>query len=503
MGGLLSSLPYFLEGVLVTLLFGWIFSRWWARGLRDKADSVLALARKEGELHARELRSQAEQEIARARAAFQEQQQRVETEFAETRAHVEGRADDLGRLESFFNGRRGEIEALRDQLERQTQLYRVRLREVATLDEADLRAALREEVRKECEAELRDQRNELRARAETELKDEGRRILIDSLQRLTSTVPAEIGATLVRLPGEEMKGRIIGREGRNIKAFESATGVTLMIDETPDTVLVSSFDPVRREIARLALERLVADGRIHPASIEETVRAADAEIRDSVNTLGEKAVLRLRLSRVHPELVSLLGKLHFRLSNNQNTLDHSVEVAFISSLLASELGLDPEPAKRAGLFHDLGKAMDREVEGSHAIAASNLLRAYSEDPRVVNAVAAHHQEVPPESVYAPLLIIADTLSAARPGARSESIEGYLQRVHSLEEVARAFPGVTEAYAVQAGREVRVIVAPERITDLEARQLAQDLRRRIEDELNYPGSIKITVIREARYSEVAK
>jgi ribonuclease Y len=503
MGGLLSSLPYFLEGVLVTLLFGWIFSRWWARGLRDKADSVLALARKEGELHARELRSQAEQEIARARAAFQEQQQRVETEFAETRAHVEGRADELGRLESFFNGRRGEIEALRDQLERQTQLYRVRLREVATLDEADLRAALREQVRQECETELRDQRNELRARAETELKDEGRRILIDSLQRLTSTVPAEIGATLVRLPGEEMKGRIIGREGRNIKAFESATGVTLMIDETPDTVLVSSFDPVRREVARLALERLVADGRIHPASIEETVRAADAEIRDSVNTLGEKAVLRLRLSRVHPELVSLLGKLHFRLSNNQNTLDHSVEVAFISSLLASELGLDPEPAKRAGLFHDLGKAMDREVEGSHAIAASNLLRAYSEDPRVVNAVAAHHQEVQPESVYAPLLIIADALSAARPGARSESIEGYLQRVHSLEEVARAFPGVTEAYAVQAGREVRVIVAPERITDLEARQLAQDLRRRIEDELNYPGSIKITVIREARYSEVAK
>ena len=218
---------------------------------------------------------------------------------------------------------------------------------------------------------------------------------------------------------------------------------------------------------------------------------------------GVEVQLRLRLNRVHPELIPLLGKLHFRLSNNQNTLDHSVEVAFICSLLAAELGLDPEPAKRAGLFHDLGKAMDRDIEGSHALAAANLLRTHGEDARVVNAVAAHHQEVPAESVYAPLLIIADGLSAARPGARSESIEGYLQRVRSLEDVARAFPGVTEAYAVQAGREVRVIVAPERITDMDARQLAQDLRRRIEDELQYPGSIKITVIRESRYSEVAK
>jgi ribonuclease Y len=497
-------------GAAVTLLIGWVFLRARQGDLREKADNILILARKEAEIQARDLRTQAEQDITHTRAQFHGEQQAAttqrqaaETELAETRARLETRADELGRRESYFNSRRAEIEALRDQVERQSQLYRERLRGAATLNEEQLRAALREEVRTESAAELRDLRNELRNRAETELQEEGRRILIDSLQRLASTVPAEIGATLVRLPNEEMKGRIIGREGRNIKAFESATGVTLMIDETPDAVLVSSFDPVRREVARLALERLVADGRIHPASIEEFVLKADDEVRHNFAVLGEKAVARLHLTAVHPELVSLLGKLHFRLSNNQNTLDHSVEVASICSFIAAELGLDPEPARRAGLFHDLGKALNGDHPGSHALAAADLLRTYGEDPRVINAVAAHHQEVPPASVYAPLLIIADSLSAARPGARSESIAGYLQRVHSLEDLARSFPGVTEAYAMQAGREVRVIVAPERMTDDQARQLALDLRHKIENDLNYQGAIKITVIRETRFSETAK
>jgi ribonuclease Y len=500
----------FFSGALVAVLFGWAFFRARKRDLRDKADYVLNLARKEAELQARDLRAQAEQEIADARARFQQEQkgsgeerQRSETELAESRARLETRADELGRREAYFNSRRAEIEALRDQVERQSQFYRERLRAAATLNEEQLRAALREEVRLESAAELRDLRNQLRNRAETELQEEGRRILIDSLQRLTATVPAEIGATLVRLPNEEMKGRIIGREGRNIKAFESATGVTLMIDETPDAVLVSSFDPVRREVARLSLERLVADGRIHPASIEETVRQADDEVRHNFAVLGEKAVARLHLAGVHPELVSLLGKLHFRLSNNQNTLEHSIEVASLCSFIASELGLDPEPARRAGLFHDLGKVLDGDHPGSHALAAADLLRSYGEDARVINAVAAHHHEVPEESVYASLLVIADAVSAARPGARSESIEGYLQRVRSLEDLARGFPGVTEAYAVQAGREVRVIVAPERITDDQARQLAFDIRRRIEDGLNFQGTVKITVIRESRFNEVAK
>jgi ribonuclease Y len=510
MGNFGSNLLIFSSGVLVTVLFGWAFISVRKRDLRDKVDYVLNLARKEAELQSRDILAKADHEIAAARAKFQadqqsatDERQRSETELAESRARQETRADELGRREAYFNSRRAEIEALRDQLERQSQFYRERLRATATLNEEQLRSALREEVRLESATELRDLRNQLRNRAETEMQEEGRRILIDSLQRLTSTVPAEIGATLVRLPNEEMKGRIIGREGRNIKAFESATGVTLMIDETPDAVLVSSFDPIRREVARQALERLVADGRIHPASIEETVRQVDDEVRNNFAVLGEKAVAKLRLTSVHPELVSLLGKLHFRLSNNQNTLDHSVEVASICSFIAAELGLDPEPARRAGLFHDLGKVLNGDHPGSHALAAADLLRTYGEDPRVINAVAAHHHEVPEESVYASLLVIADGVSAARPGARSESIEGYLSRVKSLEELARGFPGVTEAYAVQAGREVRVIVAPERITDDQARQLAVDIRRRIEDGLNFQGTVKITVIRESRFNEVAK
>ncbi|HTB64122.1 MAG TPA: ribonuclease Y [Opitutales bacterium] len=505
-----TSLLLVGSGAAVTLLVGWVFLRIRRRDLLDKAQNILNLARKEAEIQVRDLRTQAEHDIAQSRREFQTEQQTAtaqrqtaETELVESRARIETRADELAHRESFFNSRHAEIEALRDQLERQSQLYRERLRASASLNEEQLRNALREEVRTESAAELRDLRNQLRNRAETELQEESRRILIDSLQRLTSTVPAEIGATLVRLPNEEMKGRIIGREGRNIKAFESATGVTLMIDETPDAVLVSSFDPVRREVARLALERLVADGRIHPASIEEFVRKADDEVRQNFGALGEKAVARLHLSAVNPELVSILGKLHFRLSNNQNTLDHSVEVASICSFIAAELGLDPEPARRAGLFHDLGKALNGDHTGSHALAAADLLRTYGEDPRVINAVAAHHQEVPPESVYAPLLIIADALSAARPGARSESIAGYLQRVKSLEDLARGFPGVTEAYAMQAGREVRVIVAPEKMTDDAARQLAFDLRHKIENDMNFQGTIKITVIREARFSETAK
>jgi ribonuclease Y len=505
-----TSLLLVGSGAAVTLLVGWVFLRIRRRDLLDKAQNILNLARKEAEIQVRDLRTQADHDIAQSRREFQieqqaatAQRQAAETELVESRARIETRADELAHRESFFNSRHAEIEALRDQLERQSQLYRERLRATASLNEEQLRNALREEVRSESAAELRDLRNQLRNRAETELQEESRRILIDSLQRLTSTVPAEIGATLVRLPNEEMKGRIIGREGRNIKAFESATGVTLMIDETPDAVLVSSFDPVRREVARLALERLVADGRIHPASIEEFVRKADDEVRQNFGALGEKAVARLHLSAVNPELVSILGKLHFRLSNNQNTLDHSVEVASICSFIAAELGLDPEPARRAGLFHDLGKALNGDHTGSHALAAADLLRTYGEDPRVINAVAAHHQEVPPESVYAPLLIIADALSAARPGARSESIAGYLQRVKSLEDLARGFPGVTEAYAMQAGREVRVIVAPDKMTDDAARQLAFDLRHKIENDLNFQGTIKITVIREARFSETAK
>jgi len=388
-------------------------------------------------------------------------------------------------------------------MKRYRDAYRRRLRKASGMTPEDAIEAWREEIRTSEDEALEEMRRDVLLESERAYRQEAQRILVDVMQRITATPPNEMSATMVEIPNEDMKGRIIGREGRNIRALESATGVTLMIDETPNSLLVSSFDPVRREIARIALERLIKDGRIHPVSIEETVTQVRDEMKDSVIELGERALLKLRLHGVHPEIVRLLGKLHYRLSNNQNTLEHSIEVAYFSSLLASELGLDPNLAKRCGLFHDLGKAIDHDYEGSHASSAAMLLKRYGEDERVVNAVAASHDEVAPESVYAGLLRVADALSASRPGARANALEGYRQRVRSLEAIARDLPGVAEAYAVQAGREIRVIVEPERLDDTDARRLARKIRRRIEEELNYPGSIRVTVVRERRFVETAK
>ncbi|MEC7281647.1 MAG: HDIG domain-containing metalloprotein, partial [Verrucomicrobiota bacterium] len=307
----------------------------------------------------------------------------------------------------------------------------------------------------ECEQEIRDLRRSKLKRAEAEVADEARRILLAAMQRITSQPMNDATATVVNLPSDEMKGRIIGREGRNIRTFEHATGTTLMIDETPDSVLISCFHPVRREIARIALEALLRDGRIHPSSIEDEVVKAEEEMHANIIDLGEGALRKLRLHDVHPEVVALLGKLHYRLSNNQNTLAHSVEVANLCALIASEIGLDPTIAKRAGLFHDLGKAADEEYEDSHAIVGAKIIKQHGEDARVVNAAAAHHQEVPAESAYAGLVMVADALSAVRPGARASSVDGFIQRIRSIEEIASALPGVSEAYAVKAGREVRV------------------------------------------------
>jgi ribonuclease Y len=301
-----------------------------------------------------------------------------------------------------------------------------------------------------------------------------------------------------------MKGRLIGREGRNIKSFEQVTGTTLLIDETPESVLVSSFDPVRREIARLALEALIRDGRIHPANIEDFVEKARNQVLANACELGSAAVNDLGLPPPNPSITELLGRLHFRLSINQNTLAHSIEVARLSGLIATELGLDPLPAKRAGLFHDIGKAMDSdECDCSHALAGARILRRCDEDPRVINAVAAHHGEEEPTSIYAPILVLADKISAARPGARTNSQDGYIERMKKLEVIARDFPGVSEAYAVMAGREMRVIVSPDKLTAEESKEIARKIRARIEDELQYPGTIHLVIIREQRFHEEAR
>lgn len=414
---------------------------------------------------------------------------------ADEQIQVEHRLKELAREQAAAAETEHEAEKVR-------RLYRMKLHQIAQMDRDEARQLLIKTTERECEQEIRELRYNKLSRAESEIADEARRILLAAMQRITSQPMNDATATVVSLPSEEMKGRIIGREGRNIRTFEHATGTTLMIDETPDSVLISCFDPVRREIARIALEALLRDGRIHPSSIEDEVAKAEEEMHANVIDLGEGALRKLRLHDVHPEVVALLGKLHYRLSNNQNTLAHSVEVANLCALIAAETGLDPVLAKRAGLFHDIGKAVDEEYEGSHARVGAEIIKQHGEDARVVNAAAAHHQEVDAESVYAGLVMVADSLSAVRPGARASSIDGFIQRVRSIEEIAAGLPGVSEAYAVQAGREVRVIVEPEVVNDEEAKQLARTIRKRIEEQLNYPGSVEITVIREQRYTEIA-
>ena len=452
-------------------------------------------------------RSQFEVEKREAMLSQKESQFSMKLEFKEKeleraserhkdlQTQLDTRSKEIARQESLLSDAEHEAEKMR-------RLYRLKLHQITQMERGEARQVLIRAMEKECDQEIKELRRIKLDRAESEVADEAKRVLLAAMQRITSQPMNDATATVVNLPSEEMKGRIIGRDGRNIRSFEHATGTTLMIDEAPDSVLISCFDPVRREIARLALEALLRDGRIHPSSIEEQVDKAEGEMQANVVGLGEEALRKLRLQDVHPEVVALLGKLHYRLSNNQNTLAHCVEVANLCALIASEIGLDPIIAKRAGLFHDIGKALAEEYEGSHAAVGAEIIRQHGEDARVVNATAAHHEEVPAKSAYAGLLMTADALSAVRPGARASSIDGFIQRVRSIEEIAAALPGVREAYAVQAGRELRVIVEPEVINDQEARELARMIRKSIEEQMNYPGTVEITVIREQRYTETA-
>ncbi|GAB1490092.1 ribonuclease Y [Opitutaceae bacterium] len=487
----------------------WFLTRNRRCSAAEQAEQLLDVARREAAVAGAEIRQKAEEELAARRAELNRELDRREIEsdlrLREIRAHEESLA-----LLDYQLEQKGErlvrenaaIKQARDAIRTLSKSLRKRLEGLSQMDAEEIKRALREEVQHECADELRALRREILERSEQDLQNEAKRILITAMQRLAGKPNNDITATIVQLPSEEMKGRIIGREGRNIKAFEAATGVTLLIDESPQMVLISSFDPVRREIARVALEALVKDGRIHPATIEEFVVRARADIDLNVEQAGEDAVQRLGINGLHPEIIKLLGRLKFRFSYTQNVLDHSIEVGFLASMLASELGLDPNIAKRAGLLHDIGKAIEGEYEGSHAIMGGDFVRRHGETPIVVNAVAAHHEEVKPETVYAGLVILADTISAVRPGARAESMTSYIQRLDRLEKLAMSLEGVQQAYAIQAGREVRVVVNPQMVTDDQAKDLVKRLRQKVEDELQYPSTIKITVIRESRFTETA-
>jgi len=443
------------------------------------------------------------QEAERRLRHREEKLEQLEARVLRREERLEQKAIELQRIESSLAEDRERLTQLISQGEALLTGERQRLEELANLTQDQAREELMRRISEEAEHFFAKKIRELKERAEQTAEREARKIVATAIQRYAAEEVELSTVSLVPLPDNDFKGRVIGREGRNIRAFEALTGVDVLVDDTPDTVVLSCFSPIRREIARLALQKLVEDGRIHPAQIKKQVEQARERVAQRIKEEGEQAVLEAGLDGVHPELMKLLGRLRFRTSYGQNQLQHSLEVAFIAGALASELGLDPKPAKRAGLLHDIGKAVDHKVEGSHSLISAELAWRYHESEEIVHAIAAHNEEVEPQSVLAVLIQAADTLSAARPGARQETFEAYVQRLTALEELCHSFPGVEEAYAIQAGREVRVMVKPEEITDDLAAKLSFEIARTIEEELDYPGEIKVQVIRSVQFTERAR
>jgi ribonucrease Y len=512
-------LPTFFAAVAIG--FGYyahkILSRLQATSAARLAETIMHEAKRDAEVILKESKIQARDEVLRARDAFEEEIKTRRQELGAVEERAAQREQNLERKVAMLDKKETSLDAKMEDLERQRDELRAKEQEVVALQgqqrEAIQRVAAmsQEEARKvlmhQLEEELRFESGALIRRIQEETRQtaekEAREIIATAIERYAADQVNEVTTSTVTLPSDEMKGRIIGREGRNIRALEAATGVNILIDDTPEVVVVSSFDPLRREIARLSLARLMSDGRIHPARIEEVVTKVKEEIDDAIREAGEAAIYDVGLQGVAPELVRTLGRLKYRHSFAQNVLTHSIEMAHLMGMMAGELGLDPVVAKRVGLFHDIGKALDHQVEGGHAIIGADLLKKYGEPPVVFNSVASHHGEVAGESLYAVLATAADAITASRPGARSENTEIYLKRLEKLEAIANSFRGVEKSFAIQAGREVRVIVEPGKIDDNEAMQLARNISKQVEQELEYPGQIKVTVVRETRCVEYAR
>ena len=466
---------------------------------RLDAQKILANAEEEGRAKAETYREREEEALAHRRLELGN----LETRLGQREETLEQRASNLAQREKLLIDREDEVVGARGELELLKEEARNQLEKVSGIDVAaaksELLAQVEDEARREAMILVRDM--EVRAREEADRR--ARRILATAIQRLSAEVVTETTVSVIALPSDEMKGRIIGREGRNIRHLESVTGTSLIVDDTPEAVSVSSFDPVRREVARITVERLVADGRIHPASIEEAYEKAKDEVEQSIRDAGEWALVEVGVSRMHPELITLMGRLKYRTSYGQNVLNHLVETANIASMLSSELGIDPAPVKRAALLHDIGKAVTHEVEGSHALIGAEIARRFDEDAAVVHGIEAHHNEVEPRTILAVIVQAADSVSAARPGARRETLEGYIKRLERLESIALEFSGVEQVFALQAGREVRVVVDPGNVSDLDARELSRRIARKLEEDLQYPGQIQVTVIREFRATDYAR
>lgn len=503
------------------LLIGWGLFVWKLRRQKDainrQREQVLDDARKEGEALIREFKIKANEEALKIReqteAAFTERRRRLEEQekrLIQKEEKLNFKSEGLLARENKLQDQRKRVEKKSELLEEEKERLRKlaekrheELARIAHFSAADARQIILKEVEEEAAREANALSHRIIEEARTRAEDKARRILSTAIQRYAGEHTFETTTATITLPGDEIKGRIIGREGRNIRAFEAATGITVLIDDTPGAVVLSGFDPVRREIAREAMHRLITDGRIHPTRIEEVVEKARADIEQHVQSAGEDAVLKLGLPPLHPEITKVLGRLRFRLSYSQNVLDHSVEVAHLCGLMAAELGIDVADAKRAGLLHDIGKAINHEVEGAHAKVGAEFIQRFGLSEQVVNGVASHHDEVEHIGPLGILVGAADAISAARPGARTETLTTYLKRLENLERIGNSFEGVEKCYAVHAGRELRVMIQSEVLKDEEAFSLARKLSRKIEEELQYPGQIRVTVIRETRCVEYAK
>jgi ribonucrease Y len=483
---------------------------------RSKAERILKQAeydaqiiRKEAELHERDAVIKAREEFERENSGRRKELSALEERLTKRELNIDRRHELLEEKEKAHDDGLRQIEQAKaglrqkeSQLEEAIVMEMRRIEEVANLSENDARNALlenlREDLKSDCNSLIRHEINDARARAEKE----ARKIITLAIERYAAEQVNDATTSTVSLPSDEMKGRIIGREGRNIRSLEAETGCNILIDETPEVVVISCFDPLRREVARIVLERLIADGRIQPARIEEMTKKVREEIDEAIREAGEEAIYELKLQGISPELVRTLGRLKFRTSYSQNVLKHSIEMGHMMGMMAAELGLDQDLAKRIGLLHDIGKAIDHTVEGGHAIIGANLLKKHGESQVVCNAVAAHHEDVEGQSVYAILASAADAISAARPGARSQSTDLYLKRLEQLESIAKQYRGVKECYAIQAGRELRVLVEPSKIDDNETLQMARNISKQIKEHVKYPGTIRVAVIRETRCVEYA-
>ena len=499
-----------LAALAIGLTLGYLFRQMQLarelRGRQGEADRILEQANskaRELELSARDealrLRNEAEAEASRRRTELGKEEERLQ----KRRVDLDGRLDNLEKRDQTLNKRQSALDKRANELEQKHAETVVELERVSGMSREDAKDHLLKEVEREARADMVRVIHQIEEEARVEGDRRARELIADAIQRVASDHVAEITTSNVPLPSDDMKGRIIGRNGRNIRAFEQAAGVDVIVDDTPEAVTISSFDSVRREVARRSMERLVLDGRIHPAHIEKIVIQTREEVDRLIGEEGERAAFDAGVPGLKQEITKKLGRLKFRTSYGQNQLAHAVEVAQLCAVLASELGADVEVSKMGGLLHDIGKAMDHDVEGTHALLGAEFCRRHGVPEIVVNAIASHHHEVEQESVEAVIVESADAISGARPGARRESLEDYLKRVRALEEVANSFEGVAESYALQAGREIRVIVKPEDIDDLEATRLARTVAKKIEEGMSYPGQIKVTVIRETRSVEYAK